>query len=96
MCNFTHEIINSCRDNIFGSLHVFGGLDSGFFGGPVDFLIHWPPGPVVATVQCQGVDSLFQIETITMLGLGSNHHHVRVAWGSNHHHVMVGVKPSPC
>ena len=28
---------------------------SGFFGGPVDFLIHWPPGPVVATVQCQGL-----------------------------------------
>ena len=27
----------------------------GFFGGPVDFLIHWPPGPVVATVQCQGL-----------------------------------------
>ena len=29
-----------------------------FFGGPVDFLIHWPPGPVVATVQCHGL-SLF-------------------------------------
>ena len=27
----------------------------GFLGGPVDFLIHWPPGPVVATVQCQGL-----------------------------------------
>ena len=22
----------------------------------MDFLIHWPPGPVVATVQCQGLD----------------------------------------
>ena len=21
----------------------------------MDFLIHWPPGPVVATVQCQGL-----------------------------------------
>ena len=21
----------------------------------MDFLIHWPPGPVVATVQCQGM-----------------------------------------
>ena len=30
---------------------------SGFFGGPVDFLIHWPPGPVVAKVQCQGLPS---------------------------------------
>ena len=45
----------------FGSLHVFGGGQwvfwgaSGFFGGPVDFLIHWPPGSVVATVQCQGL-----------------------------------------
>ena len=27
----------------------------GILGGPVDFLIHWPPGPVVATVQCQGL-----------------------------------------
>ena len=23
----------------------------------MDFLIHWPPGPVVATVQCQGLVS---------------------------------------
>ena len=23
----------------------------------MDFLIHWPPGPVVATVQCQGLES---------------------------------------
>ena len=38
----------------FGSLHVLRGA-SGFLGGPVDFLIHWPPGPVVATVQCQGL-----------------------------------------
>ena len=22
----------------------------------MDFLIHWPPGPVVATVQCQGLN----------------------------------------
>ena len=22
----------------------------------MDFLIHWPPGPVVATVQCQGLE----------------------------------------
>ena len=21
----------------------------------MDFLIHWPPGPVLATVQCQGL-----------------------------------------
>ena len=27
----------------------------------MDFLIHWPPGPVVATVQCQG---LFQKSVI--------------------------------
>ena len=26
-------------------------------GHYMDFLIHWPPGPVVATVQCQGLDS---------------------------------------
>ena len=24
----------------------------------MDFLIHWPPGPVVATVQCQGLHTL--------------------------------------
>ena len=24
----------------------------------MDFLIHWPPGPVVATVQCQGLVSV--------------------------------------
>ena len=44
----------------FVSLHVCGGA-SGFFGGPVDFLIHWPPGPVVATVQCQGLDRFHEI-----------------------------------
>ena len=30
----------------------------------MDFLIHWPPGPVVATVQCQGL--------MGMLGVLSN------------------------
>ena len=25
----------------------------------MDFLIHWPPGPVVATVQCQGLNAIF-------------------------------------
>ena len=25
----------------------------------MDFLIHWPPGPVVATVQCQGLMVLY-------------------------------------
>ena len=34
---------------------------SGFFGGPVDFLIHWPPGPVVATVQCQGLTAIPEV-----------------------------------
>ena len=24
----------------------------------MDFLIHWPPGPVVATVQCQGLHTM--------------------------------------
>ena len=24
----------------------------------MDFLIHWPPGPVVATVECQGLPLL--------------------------------------
>ena len=32
----------------------------GFWGGPVDFLIHWPPGPVVATVQCQGLSCIIR------------------------------------
>ena len=27
----------------------------------MDFLIHWPPGPVVATVQCQGLNMLVNI-----------------------------------
>ena len=35
----------------------------GFLGGPVDFLIHWPPGPVVATVQCQGLSCSEHRET---------------------------------
>ena len=43
------EIINSRRENIWVITCFWGA--SGFFGGPVDFLIHWPPGPVVATVQ---------------------------------------------
>ena len=33
----------------------------------MDFLIHWPPGPVVATVQCQGLNYLS--------GYFNNHHH---------------------
>ena len=61
---FTFYIILKCATSrvkseipaakTFGSLHVFGG-PVGFLGGAVDFLIHWPPGPVVATVQCQGL-----------------------------------------
>ena len=47
------EIINSRCENIWVITCFWGA--SGFFGGPVDFLIHWPPGPVVATVQCQGL-----------------------------------------
>ena len=27
----------------------------------MDFLIHWPPGPVVATVQCQGLWEMNQL-----------------------------------
>ena len=27
----------------------------------MDFLIHWPPGPVVAAVQCQGLVSEVQL-----------------------------------
>ena len=27
----------------------------------MDFLIHWPPGPVVATVQCQGLTMQFAL-----------------------------------
>ena len=27
----------------------------------MDFLIHWPPGPVVATVQCQGLNCLHRL-----------------------------------
>ena len=53
MCKFTREIINSRRENIWVITCFWGA--SGFFVGPVDFLIHWPPGPVVATVQCQGL-----------------------------------------
>ena len=56
MCNFTPEIINSRREAIWVITCFWGA--SGFFGGPVDFLIHWPPGPVVATVQCQGLKGL--------------------------------------
>ena len=26
----------------------------------MDFLIHWPPGPVVATVQCQGLPCVWE------------------------------------
>ena len=32
----------------------------------MDFLIHWPPGPVVATVQCQGLTSIHVGETLQM------------------------------
>ena len=63
MCNFTREIINSRRENNLVHYMFLGGQwvfwrASGFFGGPLDFLIHWPPGPVVATVQCQGLVEL--------------------------------------
>ena len=30
----------------------------------MDFLIHWPPGPVVATVQCQGLCRRAKFEPI--------------------------------
>ena len=51
-CATSHVfIINSRRENIWVITCFWGA--SGFFGGQVDFLIHWPPGP--ATVQCQGL-----------------------------------------
>ena len=58
--------INSRRENnlvhymFLGGQWVFWGA-SGFFGGPVDFLIHWPPGPgpVVATVQSQDLQCTY-------------------------------------
>ena len=30
----------------------------------MDFLIHWPPGPVVATVQCQGLEVVGEVDEI--------------------------------
>ena len=45
MCNFTCEIINSCRKFVLG-YYMFLGGPVDFFGGPVDFLIHpgqWLP-----------------------------------------------------
>ena len=37
----------------------------------MDFLIHWLPGPVVATVQCQGLTSAgsWELITVDMLGV---------------------------
>ena len=61
MCNFTrvwnHKFQPRKHLGLWGS--------SGFFGGPVDFLIHWPPGPVVATVQCQGLCSVCTVAPMT-------------------------------
>ena len=31
----------------------------------MDFLIHWPPGPVVATVQCQGLQCQSLLREVT-------------------------------
>ena len=36
----------------------------------MDFLIHWPPGPVVATVQCQGLQGVRKSLIYTKKSLG--------------------------
>ena len=51
--NVNSRSVNHAARNC-GSVKKFGRA-SGFLAGPVDFQIHWPCGPVVSTVQCQGL-----------------------------------------
>ena len=93
MCNFTREIINSRRENIWVITCFWGA--SGFFGGPVDFLIHWPPGPVVATVQCQGLYRLLQVCPQS----GSDILYILWYWSNNNDKMFAFIFPGnihPC